>query len=65
MKCKHCKRKIEIDQDKDLIHSHLDMTSVDPRMCEPSNPDSKIAEEYILPCRLCGKTIKHRHGGMS
>ena len=43
MKCKHCKRKIEHDMEGDLIHTHLEEKGVDPRMCEPSNPHSKIA----------------------
>jgi len=45
MKCKYCKRKVEFDSEGDLIHKHLDMKGVDPRLCEPSNPDSEIAKE--------------------
>jgi len=44
MKCKNCGRKIEYDMENDLIHSHLDGKGTDSRLCNPSNPDSKIAE---------------------
>jgi len=43
-KCKHCNKHIIFDMEGDLIHQHLDNKGVDPRMCEPSNPDSTIAE---------------------
>ena len=43
MKCKYCRRKIEIDGEGDLIHTYLEGIGVDPRMCEPDSPDSKIA----------------------
>lgn len=47
MKCNYCQRKIEYDSEGDLIHSHLNNKGVDPRMCEPSNPDSHIAKLHI------------------
>lgn len=43
MKCKHCGMEIEFDMENDLVHKHLVNKGVDPRMCDPSNPDSKIA----------------------
>ena len=36
---------MEYDLEADLIHIHLDGKGVDPRMCEPSNPDSQIAQK--------------------
>lgn len=42
--CKNCNRRIECDMEGDLIHIHLNNKGVDPRICSPSNPDSKIAE---------------------
>lgn len=45
MRCKHCKRYLLIDTEGDLIHRHLEWCGVDPRMCEPSNPKSTVAEE--------------------
>ena len=48
MKCKYCKRKIEYDSEGDLIHTAFEYIGVDPRLCEPSNPDSKIATEDTI-----------------
>lgn len=47
MKCIYCKRKIHKDLEGDLIHDHLDTKGVDPRMCQPINPDSKIATKGV------------------
>ncbi len=44
MKCKYCNKKIILDSEGDLVHTHLINKGVDPRLCEPSNPDSKIAK---------------------
>ena len=41
--CSNCNKKVMYDTEGDLIHSHLQDSGIDPRMCEPSNPDSKIA----------------------
>jgi hypothetical protein len=43
--CRYCNKRIYTDMEGDLVHLHLDNKGVDPRMCEPNNPDSKIAEE--------------------
>ena len=45
MKCEHCGKEIYVDLEQDLVHKHLDDKGVDPRLCDPSNPDSTIAEE--------------------
>jgi hypothetical protein len=47
MKCANCKRKIILDMEGDLIHSIYWWRGVDPRMCEPTNPDSKIALKEV------------------
>jgi hypothetical protein len=43
MKCVYCYRKVNIDLEMDLVHNHLEDKGCDARMCEPNNPDSKIA----------------------
>ena len=40
--------------EQDLTHNHLEEQGVDPRMCEPWNPDSKIAEKEPV-CTRCGR----------
>ena len=44
MICRNCKKPIEWDLEADMIHTHLNDKGVDPRMCEPTNPNSKVAE---------------------
>ena len=43
-KCKNCSKEIDYDMEQDLVHLHLENKGCDPRMCEPWNPDSKVAE---------------------
>ena len=50
MKCKNCGKKVSYDQEFDLIHPYLDNKGRDPRLCNPYNPDSKIAERAEDTC---------------
>ena len=44
MRCKNCGKRVMLDSENDLIHIHLIDKGTEPRLCEPSNPDSKVAE---------------------
>lgn len=45
LKCNHCGKEIYVDMEQDLIHKHLENKGCDPRLCEPKNPNSKVAIE--------------------
>ena len=44
MRCVNCNKSVVIDQEDNLIHKCYENKGVDARMCNPNNPDSKIAE---------------------
>jgi hypothetical protein len=43
--CAHCDTPIDLDFEGDWVHKHLEGNGTDSRLCEPTNPDSKLAEE--------------------